>query len=359
MTTPHDNDLPTPKRLRSDSSGEVQPMDANSSNSDRGDTQLDGRQTNTPWIVIIDGKKKLFCPVATCPKADSVRWHGYKNLDTLRVHLKEHPGRISGAVPTEFLVHHNLRSCPICGKISAASRNRLSCPSCAPAFRSTTNTSSSDATATDGLPSLDDIYTTRVWLVEHIPKQARSAWGEALAKASASVVHFNSVRAWTEWFMLPKCVLLTPPRAGKSNKHITAAFVKDRCDRWLQGDRMELWADGPAARQRRRSSQASNPSDQNEKERRQRLCFEKVADGQYAKGANVLISKPLLPRDEQTEKTLRDKHPKAQKVPNLDNIAAPCRDDVPVLDSTLVKKMIKSFPRGQAWDQRDSGHSTS
>ena len=90
MTTPHDNDLPIPKRLRSDSSGEVQPMDANSSNSvrgdtqrdgrqevqpmeanssnsDRGDTQLDGRQTNTPWIVIIEGKKKLFCPVATCP----------------------------------------------------------------------------------------------------------------------------------------------------------------------------------------------------------------------------------------------------------------------------------------------------
>ena len=60
----------------------------------------------------------------------------------------------------------------------------------------------------------------------------------------------------------------------------------------------------------------------------------------------VLVDEASLNRDEQTEKALRDKHPKAQQVPNLDNLAAPCRDEVPVLESTLVKKMIKSFPRG-------------
>ena len=322
-------------------------MDAHSTNSARGDTQLGGRQTTPPWIVNIQGRNKWFCPVPGCPKADSARSHGYISLKNLRVyHLKEHPGRVPGAVPTEFLEQNNLRSCPICGKIGDVKRHRVCCPSCGPEFRAATNTTPLDATAIEGLPSLDDIYTTRVRLFKHIPKQARASWGEALAKATARVVHLNTNRAWTELLMLPKCVLLTPPRQGKSNKRTSAAFVKHRCERWLLGDRMELWTDGPAARQNRRSPRPSDPSDPNEKEHRQRRCFEKVADGQYAKGAKALISSPPLNRDEQTEKALRDKHPKAQQAPNLDDLAAPVRDDVPELDSTLVKRMIKSFPRG-------------
>ena len=36
--------------------------------------------------------------------------------------------------------------------------------------------------------------------------------------------------------MLAKCVLISPPRQGKSNKADTAAFTKARCERWLAGE---------------------------------------------------------------------------------------------------------------------------
>ena len=168
---------------------------------------------------------------------------------------------------TSEIGFYDLKSCPVCGKLIAKSRK--SCPSCAPKYRMATSNNLSDTSATDDLPSLDEIFTTRARLFKHIPKRARPIWGEVFAKAAASAVHINSARAWTELLMLPKCVLLTPPRQGKSNKHVTAEFVRHRCDRWLSGDRKELWADGPAARQGRRGARDSNPSGHHDTKRRQ------------------------------------------------------------------------------------------
>ena len=185
-------------------------------------------------------------------------------------------------------------------------------------------------------------------MLKYIPRGARSVWGQALAKAAASAVFHNSARAWTEWAMLPKCVLFAPPRQGKSNKGDTVAFTKVRCERWLAGEREELWLDGPGARKGRKSTRSSKSSKQHDTERQQQRCIELAADGQYSKAAKALVSPGPLERNEEIEKAMREKHPLAQEAPDLSDLAAPSRAQVPEFDSMLVKKMLKSFSRGTA-----------
>ena len=166
-------------------------------------------------------------------------------------------------------------------------------------------------------------------------------WGQALAQTAANAVWHNSAKAWTEWAMLPKCVLLAPPRQGRSNKNDTVAFTKLKCERWLEGERMELWVEGPGSRQRRQTTKASNPNNHQNTERRQQRCLELAADGQYAKATKALVSPGPLNWDEHTEKALRDKHPIAHSAPDLSDLAAPGRAQVPYFDSTLIRKMLK------------------
>ena len=204
-----------------------------------------------------------------------------------------------------------------------------------------------------GLPSLDEVCATRARLLKYVPRGARVVWGQALAQAAASAVWHNSGQAWTEFAMLPKCVLFAPPRQGKSNKDDTVAFTKRRCERWLAGERMELWLDGPgAARPGQRTTQRTRnvptPSEHRETERRQLRCVELAADGQYAKAAKALVGPSPLGRDARTEQAMKDKHPRAQGTPDLSDLAAPGRAQVPEFDGALVRKILKSFSRGTA-----------
>ena len=257
---------PTSKRSRSETvdyppGGSDQSAGASNADRNRGDTQTEGGQGIPRW----KSNGSFFCPVALCPRADT-KGRGWKSFQSLKNHLKEHQGRAAGAIPTDFLEFHKLVSCSVCGKFISERYNNQCCPSCAPLLRAATNNIPSEGPAADTLPSLDEICKTRVRLLKYIPKKVRALWGEILAKAIAKAVHYNTIQAWIELLMLAKCVLLTPPRQGRSNKHSTAASIKLRCERWLAGERMELWVDGPAARQRRRNSQRSDPGSQDDTE---------------------------------------------------------------------------------------------
>ena len=111
---------------------------------------------------------------------------------------------------------------------------------------------------------------------------------------------------------------------------------------------MELWLDGPSVRQRRQSAKSKKPSNSLDNERQQQRCMQLAADGQYSKDTKALVSPGPLGRDEHTENVMKEKHPLAQGAPDLSDLAAPSRAQVPEFDSTLVKKMLKSFSRGTA-----------
>ena len=316
--------------------------------SDGAGIQTNRTQRNLPWVVNSERGTRYFCPVNGCPHANVTQAKGWCNIPGVRNHLKEHyAGRFNGAVPQAFLDAHNLCSCSVCGKI-IHKRNNGSCPSCYPSHRAATSNDPTEPSGPAALPSLDDICMTRVRLLKYVPRGARVGWGQAMAQAAASAIWHNSAKAWTEWAMLPKCVLLAPPRQGKSNKSDTVAFTKLRCERWLAGERMELWLDGPAARKVRQNTKSSKPSNAHNTEQQQQRCIELAADGQYGKATKALVSPGPLGRDEHTEKAMQDKHPRAQGVPDLSDLAAPARAQVPEFNGVLVKKMLKSFSRGTA-----------
>ena len=140
----------------------------------------------------------------------------------------------------------------------------------------------------------------------------------------------------------------TPPRQGRSHKNESTIFIRQRCERWLAGERRELWADGPGAKQKHQKPRTPSSSSQACLERRHQRCLELAADGQYSKATSALVSPGLVKRDTNSEKIMRDKHPLAQDPPCLDDLVAPAQSQVPDFDGPLVKKMIKSFARGTA-----------
>ena len=56
-----------------------------------------------------------------------------------------------------------------------------------------------------------------------VPKNARKAWGQCLATATAEVNAFNDGRAWVQFFALPQLVLAQPPRVAPSTRRRSRA----------------------------------------------------------------------------------------------------------------------------------------
>ena len=152
--------------------------------------------------------------------------------------------------------------------------------------------------------------------------------------------------------MLPKCVLIAPPRQGRKNKRDTIAFIKTRCERWLEGERMELWLDGPGVSQGHQRGKSKMSNDQ-KIEKQQQRCIELAADGLFSKATKALRSSGLLERNPELEKTMLLKHPSAQREPDLSDLVAPAQAQVPEFDTALIRKMINPFLEVQLQDLVD------
>ena len=99
---------------------------------------------------------------------------------------------------------------------------------------------------------MEDVHRRRVPVLKYIPKQLRPLWSQCLAKALANCSHFNDVAHWVELQMLAKCVLCAPLRGGKQHENQRLAFTRHRLQRWLDGERANLWRDIPNYRPPRR-----------------------------------------------------------------------------------------------------------
>ena len=90
------------------------------------------------------------------------------------------------------------------------------------------------------LPALEQVHLRHVRTLKHVPKGVRRLWGQCVTRAAVAAVWHNSEDAWTEWQMLPKAVLCAPPRQGRAHKVATLELTKNRCARWLAGERRDL-----------------------------------------------------------------------------------------------------------------------
>ena len=113
-----------------------------------------------------------------------------------------------------------------------------------------------------------------------------------LARAVAKVVLLNSLEAWTELLMLPKCVLCSPPRSGKAHHNKRIAFVRSRLQRWLAGERASLWADVPQYCEPRKK----RVSDEAAKNQRHLKCIELCGENAFGRVSGVLAAPPTPQR---------------------------------------------------------------
>ena len=60
-------------------------------------------------------------------------------------------------------------------------------------------------------------------------------WGQCLAGALAEVARVGDERAWLELLMLPKAVLRTALRGGKTNRQACGSETRELCRAWLDG----------------------------------------------------------------------------------------------------------------------------
>ena len=160
----------------------------------------------------------------------------------MRTHIDSHlAGTLQGEVPSEWLRSQRRQRCSVCG-LSVSCRHGIH-PMCRPAARAAAATEAPRTDSADDLPAFAAIQASGVRTLRHVPATARSLWGRALSHALASIAHYNDERAWREFLMLPQCVLCSPPRGGRKHHKATAAYTKDRLQRWLEGDRRGLWED--------------------------------------------------------------------------------------------------------------------
>ena len=289
--------------------------------------------------------ERLRCPVPGCPAASAHGHQGWANLACMQGHVNMHlGGQLQGTVPEPWLRRHNKGRCRVCGLLVAASRGVH--PRCRPAERQANGAQGASsvqgpalgaaglqAPSVASLPSLAEVHQKRVPTLKHVPTRCRRLWARCLIRCLAAVVFFNSVAAWTELEMLPKCVLCSPPRRGKSHANAAELYSSDRLSRWLAGERASLWSSIPPGR-----SVKANNSDEARLVRSEALARE----GFDRKATAALTSAQLVAPTQDAAAALGPLHPPAA-VP-----ACPPMDDCPWArwsPRRLFGRLCKASPR--------------
>ena len=75
-------------------------------------------------------------------------------------------------------------------------------------------------------PNLPSIFNTNIPVLRHVPKAARSAWAQCLARALSNVAVHNSLLAWRELLMLPRLCFALPRVGGGRRREQAAHFTQ-------------------------------------------------------------------------------------------------------------------------------------
>ena len=133
--------------------------------------------------------------------------------------------------------------------------------------------------------------------------------------------------------MLSKCVLCTPPRAGKQHANQRIAFTRQRLQRWLAGDRATLWRDIPNYTRKTQHDK----SDVATICLRQSRCINLCGEGADSKACKSLTSEPLSDHSLATTRQMKKKHPTASGPIEMTPISPVNHGLVPTVDVDDIK----------------------
>ena len=248
---------------------------------------------------------------------------------------------------SEWMQQNQRVQCRVCGMCVASSRGIH--PTCRPRERTSLDQGrqprdgddddddDDPVLAASDLPSLSDVMSCKVGVLEHVPKPCRHSWAQILTRALARACTNNTVEAWTEFLMLPKAVLLAPPRGGKKHKQTAAAFTADRLCQWEAGERGSLWESLPSPANRMRSKTSD--------EQKAKIAVALCRQGFDRKACAALIATDVCEENSETAQNLKSLHPEATP-PSCSPISELpwCSEISP----GMVHKVLKKFPLDSA-----------
>ena len=261
-------------------------------------------------------------------------------------HINAHIARGEVEAVSEWMQQHQKVQCRVCSMCVAS--NRGVHPTCRPHERAAldrnraTNNTDEDydddsGHPTSSLPSLSEVMSCKVGVLKHVPKSCRHAWAQTLTRSVAKACAHNTVEAWTELIMLPKTVLLAPPRGGKKHRQTAAAFTADRLCRWEAGERGSLWDNLPTPTSRTRSK----PSD----EQKAKLAVALCREGFDRKACAALVAADVCEENLETAQLLKTLHPEAAPPGASPINQLPWGTEI---SPGMVSKVLKSFPLDSA-----------
>ena len=200
----------------------------------------------------------------------------------------------------------------------------------------------------NALPSLDSILCMRPPTLHHVPKAARDGWAQIVGDVLSSVVSSPSdVGVWCKFFMLARCILISPPRGGRSHWRDTLKLIRSRIQKWREGKFLELWSDVAAADSRlklRHLSQKSKCSPESLRRVNSSRARQAVEDGEYRKAIQYLTSSGLAQVSTDVVNEMVIKHPSGVP-PSFPSDSVP--SPVEVAEANVIKA-LRSFPTGTA-----------
>ena len=294
------------------------------------------RRVAEPGVAV-----RCFCPVPGCGHGDAMRAAGWASHEGMRHHLDDHcSGTLTGAVPAEYLQAHRLDLCSVCGLLVGRRYNGVH-PRCRPHSRHHVANHGHASAQDPGLPSFSTIMGHTAPTLRHVPHVARAAWAQCLARAVAAAATTNTGPAWQELLMLPKAVLAAPLRGGGRHHKQAALSTLIRCQRWLAGERMELWDELVQPRPARARADGVELAAQHTR------CCALAAEGELSRACAALTEPPPLPPSRATLEALAAQHPQAAP-PDVAQLGPARPAAVPEVTKANVVRAVRSFSRASA-----------
>eukprot|EP00971_Amphidinium_carterae_P035318 695432-Amphidinium_carterae.1 len=195
------------------------------------------------------------------------------------------------------------------------------------------------------MPEWDELFTARIPTRAHVPVGARQLWAQCLAQAFREVNTYNDPLSWAYLLALPKMVLTSPDRGGKKHKRHHEIETRQRCRRWLEGERSSLWGVHRLRRKTNSIRESADPFLQR-LERVQAL----VKEGLYQKAAAALHPGSVAEMSDQLLVEMKAKHPDARSEDEGARATLRSIHHTAALQAKMEDTLnaVQSFPKGSS-----------
>ena len=174
-------------------------------------------------------------------------------------------------------------------------------------------------------------------LMKRLPQSQRTSFACVWARCLEAALRSGFESDWSDFFILPRCILWSPARAGKRVAQ-PSEVVKRRLARW-PAERDQLWQAVVERSQHRSLEVKQSPRESKTKDpkRLERSVVSALRLGDVKKALQTLIAAPIAPSNEKTLECLKKLHPTGSLPDRLPPV------DTPYLREDTVRTALSSF----------------